>query len=284
MSLRRPRNLSYLLRNLLLLPLFLFVSHPGSAAGPRPAPDGTAPATPSRLSWALEPGILSALSPGARQAVLVANSLAPAPARVPARPRVPEARAAAAAALAAPAPRQNVRVNDPTSRRRPSREPHDVRRRAGLARLRRLRGLDVLGGRLRRLERRRRDVRAHADPGARRHLQLGEPVGRDRPGRRDLLCIPRGGERRPDRRRAREVHGRRRDVLGVLEPLELRRERLRRDGQARGRRRQRRVVAAEGARSTSRGPTTSRTTASRRSSSRAPPTAGPPSCRPRRST
>ncbi len=108
MTLRRSGSPSYLLRNL----LFGLLSLPllASAAVPRPAPDGPAPAAPSRLSWALEPGVFGRLSPGARRAVLVANGLAPAPER---RGQTVAARAPAAA-LAAPAPRQNVRVNDPT--------------------------------------------------------------------------------------------------------------------------------------------------------------------------
>ena len=88
--------------------LFLLSSIAASAAEPRK--DGLAGATPSGLAWALKPGVFESLSPGARQAVLVANSLAPAPAR---REGLRAPRAAAASALAAPAPRGNVRVNDP---------------------------------------------------------------------------------------------------------------------------------------------------------------------------
>ncbi len=191
MTSARPRI--FFLSKISLL-LFLLSSIAASAAEPRKA--GPAGATRSRLAWALAPGVFERLSPGARQAVLVANSLAPAPVRRdgPAAPR-----AAAAAALAAPAPRAERPRERPGSRRRSSREPHDVRRRARLARLRRLRGRDLYGSRLRGLERRRRDVRAHADPDARRRLRLGKPVGRDRPVRRDLLRVPHSGERGPDR-------------------------------------------------------------------------------------
>jgi PKD repeat protein len=88
--------------------VLLALSLPALSARPEP---GAAGASPSRLAWALKPGILERLSPGARQAVLVANGLAQAPARHEASA---PGRVAAASAFAAPAPRQNVRVNDPT--------------------------------------------------------------------------------------------------------------------------------------------------------------------------
>src|SRR5512141_1858953 len=89
--------------------LFLYLA--ASAAEPGAA--GTVGAPPSRLAWALKPEIRERLSPAARQSVLVANGLAPAPARdIPVA--VTTRAAAASGALAAPAPRQNVRVNDPT--------------------------------------------------------------------------------------------------------------------------------------------------------------------------
>jgi len=110
LSHRRPGSPSYLLGNLFLgllsLPLL------ASSAAPRSAPDEPAPAASSRLSGALAPGVFSRLSPGAQRAVLVANGLAPAPARPPA-PASPPRRAAAATGLAAGGSRQNVRVNDP---------------------------------------------------------------------------------------------------------------------------------------------------------------------------
>jgi hypothetical protein len=95
-------------RNLLFVLSLLLTALPALAARPEP---GAAGASPSRLAWALKPEVLERLSPAARQSVLVANGLAPAPARhgAPAPGRAP-----AASALAAPAPRQNVRVNDPT--------------------------------------------------------------------------------------------------------------------------------------------------------------------------
>ncbi len=100
--------------------LLVAVSLPALATSPdsRPSsfPEPGAPSPkPSRLAWALKPGVLERLSPGARQAVLAANGLAPAPARTgrPA-PRVGAGAAPSAfAAAAAAAPRQNVRVNDP---------------------------------------------------------------------------------------------------------------------------------------------------------------------------
>jgi hypothetical protein len=82
---------------------------PCTGAGAEP---GAAGGSDSRLAWALKPGVFERLSPGARRAVLVANGLMPAASRreVPAGPP----RLAAVSALSAPAPRQNVRVNDPT--------------------------------------------------------------------------------------------------------------------------------------------------------------------------
>ena len=79
------------------------------AASPAPEP-GAVGASTSRLAWALKPGVFERLSPGARQAVLVATGLAkaPAPGVLPRRPAP-----AADAALAAPGPRQNVKVNSP---------------------------------------------------------------------------------------------------------------------------------------------------------------------------
>ena len=64
----------------------LAMSLPALAASPdaslSPLPERGAPCgSPSHLSWALKPGVLERLSPGARQAVLAANGLAPAPAR-----------------------------------------------------------------------------------------------------------------------------------------------------------------------------------------------------------
>ncbi|HVO52590.1 MAG TPA: PKD domain-containing protein [Thermoanaerobaculia bacterium] len=80
----------------------------GVGAGPERV---AAAASSKRLAWALKPGVFERLSPGARQAVLVANGLASAPARPAAL--TPRVRATAPAASGAPAPRQNVRVNDP---------------------------------------------------------------------------------------------------------------------------------------------------------------------------
>ncbi|MEO8055954.1 MAG: sialidase family protein, partial [Acidobacteriota bacterium] len=85
----------------------LLLSLAASAAEP-----GATGASTSRLAWALKPEIFERLSPAARQSVLVANGLAPAPSsRREAASGVSQA--ASASALAAPAPRQNVRVNNP---------------------------------------------------------------------------------------------------------------------------------------------------------------------------
>lgn len=103
MTSARPRIFFLSSISLLLLSLAASAAEPGGAIG----------AAPSRLAWALKPEVFESLSPAARRAVLVANGLAPAP------PSLREAAAGAprtgsAAGLAAPAPRQNVRVNDPT--------------------------------------------------------------------------------------------------------------------------------------------------------------------------
>ncbi len=111
MTLRRSGSFSFLLGRSLFVPLSLSISAAAlGAAAPRPASEEAVPGASSRLSWALKPGVFERLSPGARQAVLAANGLAPAPAR--AGEPAPQARAAAQS-LAAPVPRQNVRVNDP---------------------------------------------------------------------------------------------------------------------------------------------------------------------------
>jgi hypothetical protein len=93
--------------------LLLFLSLAAFAALAAMEP-GAAGAPASRLAWALKPEIFERLSPAARQSVLVANGLAPAPSsRREAASSVFRSASASASGLAAPAPRQNVRVNDP---------------------------------------------------------------------------------------------------------------------------------------------------------------------------
>ena len=106
MTSARPR-ISFLSRiSLLLFSLAASAAEPGAA--------GAAGAPASRLAWALKPEIFERLSPAARQSVLVANGLAPAPSsRREAASDVFQFASASASALAAPAPRQNVRVNNP---------------------------------------------------------------------------------------------------------------------------------------------------------------------------
>jgi hypothetical protein len=96
---------------LVAISLPLLAASPVSRPSPLEEPGAPAPAS-SRLAWALKPGVLERFSPGARRAVLAANGCTPAP---PSRTEAASgaSRASSASALASPAPRQNVRVNDP---------------------------------------------------------------------------------------------------------------------------------------------------------------------------